>query len=151
MSPATLASAVAFYSFHTQCLWDPEGDPSPAECVEEAKLMLNLSLSYGFSFEDIHMLARIATLGPEANDPNFLDPRLELAQLRLQLEQDDAYLRKHADLSLDSAVAIWRTAHRYGQLLARWAPSPEARAKYAAWVADSEAAMARASGGRITL
>lgn len=147
----TLASAVAFCSWHAQCLWDPAGDPSPAECVEEAKLLLNLSLSYGFSFEEIHTMAQIANLGPQALEPDFIDPRLELAQLRLQLERDDAYLRKHADLSLESAIAIWRTAHRYGQLLATWAPTPELRARYGAWVADSEAGMARASRGKVAL
>jgi hypothetical protein len=147
----TLNDAVSFYSFHTQCLWDPANDPSPAECIEEAKLLRSLSLSYSVSFEEILSMVRVATLGPRANEPGFIDPRLELARLRLQLEQDDAYLRKHDDLSLDSAVAIWRTAHRYGQLLAEWAPSPELRAKYAAWVEDSERAMAVASRGKVAL
>jgi hypothetical protein len=141
----TLASAIAFCSFQAQCFWDPENDPPPDACVWEAERFLELSLTYGATFQEIWSMARVATLGPRANDPDFKDPRLELAQLRLQLERDDAFLRKNSDLSLASAIAIWRTAHRYGQLLATWAPSPELRARYAAWVEDSEAAMAKAS------
>lgn len=143
----TLDDAISFVSWHAQCEWDPLRDPSPADCIEEAKLLLSLSLSYGASFEEIRSMVRIAVHGPNANREGFVDPRLELLQLRCQMEQDAQYLREHAEMSVAQAMAIWRTAHRYNQLLAEHAPSPEARAKYATLLREHEEAMARAQRG----
>jgi hypothetical protein len=143
----TLDDAISFVSWHAQCDWDPLRDPLPAECAEEAKLLLDLSLSYGASFEEIMSKVRTATFGPQANDPGFIDPRLELLQLRCQMEQDADFLRNNADLTVKQAMAIWRTAQRYCELLTEHAPSPEARAKYATSLREHEAAMARAQRG----
>ena len=144
---SALDDAISFVSWHAQCDWDPLRDPSPAECVEEAKLLLSLSLSCGASFEEIRSMVRIAVHGPNANAPDFVDPRLELLQLRGQMVADAEFLRNNAEMTLAQAMAIWRTAHRYNELLAEHAPSPEARAKYAASLREHEAAMARAQRG----
>jgi hypothetical protein len=144
---ATLDDATSFVSWHAQCDWDPTNDPGPAECIEEAKLLLSLSLSYGATFEEIRSMVRIAVHGPNANREGFVDPRLELLQLRAQMEQDADFLREHAELSVAQAMAIWRTAHRYNALLAEHAPSPEARARYATSLREHEVAMARAQRG----
>jgi hypothetical protein len=144
---ATLDDATSFVSWHAQCDWDPTNDPSPADCVEEAKLLLSLSLSYGVSFEEIMSKVRTATFGPRANDPDFVDPRLELLQLRCQMEQDADFLRDNAEMTLAQALAIWRTAQRYNQLLAEHHPDPEKRARYATLLREHEEAMARAQRG----
>jgi hypothetical protein len=60
---------------------------------------------------------------------------------------DAEFLRNNAELTVAQAMAIWRTAHRYNEVLAEHAPSPEARERYAELLRAHEAAMARAQRG----
>jgi hypothetical protein len=109
------------------------------------RVFRTLALRHRFTFWELLQMLKVATLGEASLDPNYVDPLLEMEELRNMMVEDAQFCRDHADLTLDQAVGIWRRAQRYCQFLARHHPSPEARARYAAEYEEHERAMVDAA------
>jgi hypothetical protein len=103
----------------------------------------DLALRHRITFMELLTMLKVATLGPQSLDPDYI-PLSELGALREAMVADAKLCRDHDELSLEEAVGIWGRAQRYCQLLAQHHPSPEARARYAAEFEEHEAAMADA-------
>jgi hypothetical protein len=100
----------------------------------------DLALRYRISFWGLYQMLKLETLGPESLSPNYVDPLRELEALRSHAFSDD-HLLEQPDCTVEDAVAAWKRAHRYFQLMARYHPNPEKRAKYAAELSEREVAM----------
>jgi len=86
-------------------------------------------------------MLKLATLGPESLEPDFVDPFTELEALRRHAVRDAALLGQ-PNCSLSDAVAVLCRVRRYFELLAEHHPNAQARAKASAEFRRSEQGMA---------
>jgi hypothetical protein len=99
-----------------------------------------LAVRHGVTFWELLTMLKVATIGPETLDAPDYDPAVELEAIKAQA-RNDAHLLAQPDCSLEDAVAAWKRAYRYFQLMARFHPNAEKRAAAAAEVAECERSM----------
>jgi hypothetical protein len=99
-----------------------------------------LALRHGVTFWELYQMLRLETLGPESLDPDYIDPSVELEAIKSHA-RSDADLLAQPDCTLQDAVAAWKRAYRYFQLMALHHPDRDKRARAAAEVAERERSM----------
>jgi hypothetical protein len=108
--------------------------------VYTLEVFREVALRHGISFWELYQMLSLQTLGPESLSPDYVDPLRELEKLRSHAHSDAALLAQPG-CSLADAVAAWKRAHRYFELMAEHHPNPLKRASYATELAAREAAM----------
>jgi len=112
-----------------------------ATAAHTLRVFHDLALRHHITFWELLSMLKIATLGANALEPDFVDPSTELERLRRQAVRDAWVLE--GPCSLADAVAVLRRVRRYFEILAEHHPNAQARAKAAAEFRRSEAGMAR--------
>jgi hypothetical protein len=122
------------------CVDDPCGGHATAAYT--LRVFHDLALRHRITFWELLAMLKLATLGPDALEPDFVDPLDELEALRRHAVRD-ARLLDQPNCSLADGVAVLCRVRRYFEIIACHHPNAQARAKAEAEFHRSEAEMAR--------
>jgi hypothetical protein len=120
----------------------------PRGCYRNSSTRRNATADVGeeprarITFWELLAMLKLATLGPESLERDYVDPLTELEQLRRHAVRD-ARLLGQPNCSLADGAAVLRRVRRYFELLAEHHPDPQKRAAAEAEFHRSEQGMAR--------